>query len=323
MTTTTTMVTTASTAGTLEESHTQIMFTDDEPLDCDNAAKCLRQEEVVKDLLAKHHGSTKNPQVLAAINDLAALWKPQHESIGRSSLLEGEFLCHTLPEFPGRIKNSPPGVVQYTLGRLSFGIFQPRNLVCTVRSVRQSIQSRSGVKDSITGKNNRSKFQTFDYPICLDLTIHTANGVDLPAVMMHSGVCYESPAQRSKFPHRLNVTFKGSTLVPAKAVRQDPALLAVWTETFANAYSKAEAERGFLSKTMQSLLAWWFQMVLPNDEQAAGSADHSVGFEMKRSPRGHLDFLYLSDTLRITKGNRGTLVVVERMDSPTSQTTTM
>ena len=52
-------------------------------------------------------------------------------------------------------------------------------------------------------------------------------------------------------------------------------------------------------------------MTFPDDEEMAQSQDHSVHFEMKRAPRGHLDVLYLSDTTRVTKGNRGTLVVVE------------
>lgn len=258
----------------------------------------------MKSLLAKHHGSTKNPEVLEAIKVLASM-NPT-DKVAASPLLEGEFLCHTLPEFPGRIKNTPPGTVQYTLGRLSFNIFQPHHLVCTVRSVRQSIRSRTSVKDA-DGKTNRSKFQTFEYPICLDLTIHTEQG-DLPAMMYNSGVCYKEP----KDPQRLNVTFKGSTLVPSYEVRSDPQLLKVWQDTFRNAYTNADKERGVLSKALQWALKWWFQMVLPSDE-GVSAEDYSVSFHMERSPRGYLDVLYLSERLRVTRGNRGTLVVVERM----------
>ena len=265
----------------------------------------LDQEEEVKSLLAKHNGSTKNPEVLAAIQKLASMNPTSCAS--SSPLLEGEFLCHTLPEFPGRIKDSPPETVQYTLGRLSFGIFQPHHLVCTVRSVRQSIYARSAVKDAATGTTDRSKFQTFEYPICLDLTIHAPKG-DLQAIMYHGGVCYKAP----KDPQRLLVTFKGSTLMPAYSVRSDPSLLKIWKETFHNAYKNADEERGFWSKALQIALKWWFQMELPNDQVGE---DHSVNFQMKRSPRGHLDLLYLSERLRITKGNRGTLVVVERMET--------
>lgn len=271
----------------------------------ENSPGVLEQEEIVKSLLAKHHGSTKNAEVLAAIEKLSAMNPIKCAS--SSALLEGEFLCHTLPEFPGRIKDSPPDTIQYTLGRLSFNIFQPHNLVCTVRSVRQCIQSRNSLKDQATGEVNRSKFRTFEYPICLDLTIHAPKG-DLPAVMCHSGVFFKSP----KVPQRFSVAFKGSTLMPAYQVRSDPALLKVWKETFHNAYKNADKERGFWSKALRMAIKWWFDMELPSDDEVG--EDYSVNYQMKRSPRGHLDFLYLSERLRITRGNRGTLVVVERMD---------
>jgi PAP_fibrillin len=272
--------------------------------DEDHLQRLLDQEEVVKSLLAKYHGSTKHPEVMDAISLLSSM-NPS-ASATSCRFLEGEFLCHTLPEFPGRIKDSPPNTVQYTLGRLSFNVFQPHNLVCTVRSTRQSIHSRASVKDPTTGQTNPHKFQTFDYPISLDLTIHAPKG-DLPAILYHSGVCYQSP----KDPQRMDVVFKGSTLLPAQEVLNDPALLQIWKETFHNAYndSASTTNESSWNQALQWALQWWFQMELPHHVEQ----DYSVHFQMKRPPRGHLEFLYLSERLRITKGNRGTLVVVERM----------
>ena len=57
-------------------------------------------------------------------------------------------------------------------------------------------------------------------------------------------------------------------------------------------------------------------MTFPDDEEMEQSRDHSVHFEMKRAPKGHMDVLYLSDNTRITQGNRGTLVVVEPVSAP-------
>jgi PAP_fibrillin len=142
----------------------------------------------------------------------------------------------------------------------------------------------------------------------MDLTIHTPNG-DLPAVVSHDAVCYECPQQL----HRLKVTFKGSTLMPATQVLSNPILLNVWNQTFVGAYTKADKERHLLSKALKSMLTWWFQMELPTDDDAATRNDHSMQFRMKRAPRGYLDVLYMSETARITRGNRGTLVVVEPM----------
>jgi hypothetical protein len=101
--------------------------------------------------------------------------------------------------------------------------------------------------------------------------------------------------------------------MPTHDVLSNENLVETWESTFAGAYAKAKQQQNILSKTLQSMLRWWFQMTLPDDDEMARNHDHSVHFEMKRSPRGHLDVLYMSDKARITRGNRGTLVVVEPM----------
>jgi len=38
-----------------------------------------------------------------------------------------------------------------------------------------------------------------------------------------------------------------------------------------------------------------------------------VSFKMQRSPKGKLELLYLDEELRITRGERGTVLVCERL----------
>jgi hypothetical protein len=255
-------------------------------------------ETSLKKLLKHHHGSTKHKEVRQAIDGLTP-HNPTLTDPTSSPHWMGDFICHTIPEFPGRIHNEDPELIQYTLGRLSFGVFQPHNLVCTMRSVRQSIQLRRETK---TGA-----FQSFEYPVMIDLTIHTPTGKDLPAIVSHDAICYKCPKRHD----RVKVVFKGSTLMPSKEVLENESLLQVWMDTFQGAYAKAERERNILSRTLRGMMAWWFQMTFPDDEEMQRTRDHSVHFEMKRAPKGHLDVLYLSENTRITEGNRGTLVVVE------------
>ncbi len=45
--------------------------------------------------------------------------------------------------------------------------------------------------------------------------------------------------------------------------------------------------------------------------------DHKTGevsFKMKRSPKGKLELLYLDEELRITRGEKGTVLVCERQN---------
>ena len=135
----------------------------------------------------------------------------------------------------------------------------------------------------------------------------------LPCLVSHDAVCYECP----NHPHRMKVIFKGSTLMPSGIVLNDPTLLQVWMDTFEGAYHRAALERNILGKALRGFLTWWFQVThLPSDEEMKSASDKRVHFEMKRCPKGYLDILYMSDTTRITRGNRGTIVVVEPISLP-------
>jgi len=276
-------------------------------LDEENRLKAAKSKLMT--VLKQNLGSTKDPEVLVAIEELAALNPTKNAT--ESPFLLGEFYAHTSPDFPGRIKpeEGDEDVVKYTLGRLSFGIFQPRNLVCTVRSVRNSVIDKSNEENY--GSYQVDGQRTFVYPILIDLTIHTPKG-DLPATISHHALAYVLPDQ----PNRMGVTFRGGSLTPAYAVRSDPALMTIWEEVFDHAYTKAKEDQSFMSSVMMYIFRKVFQLSTPTDDDAKNDATHSVSFDMQRSPRGYLDILYLDEDIRISRGNRGTLVVTER-ESPT------
>ena len=257
-------------------------------------------KDQLKALLSKYNGSTKHPDVVKVIEELSTL-NPTPCNAAKSSLFLGEFYALTSPNFPGRIKpaEGQEDIVQYTLGRLSFNIFQPHKLVCTLRGVRNPVTTNQQPSDD----DDDSK-QTYSYPLFLDITIHTENG-DLPAILRNEAICYENP----DIPNRLMVSFTGGTLMPAEEVRKDPARLKLWAETFEGAYKKADEERSYVGRIFQYIIKLLLGLTLPSDDD---QLKHSFHFDMKRSPVGYLDVLYLDEDLRITKGNRGTVVVVER-----------
>ena len=275
-------------------------------------------KRVVKTLMKRHGGSTQHPRVNKILQKLETL-NPT-EQPAQSDLLLGDFVAHSSPDFPGRVRRCGKNkgrageeeVVQYTLGRLSFGIFQPCNLVCTVRAVRNSIE----VCDDKELQEECGGRRSYDYPIIMDLTIHAPEG-DLQAEIRHEAVCYEMPDNKK----RLGVTFLGGSLTPGYQVRSNPELMEQWKKTFTNAYKKADEERSYFGRVLLGMVKWWFKLSSPTDEDAEKSQFHSVRYEMKRRPKGHIDVLYLDEELRVTRGNRGTLIVVERMsysDTPDS-----
>ena len=46
--------------------------------------------------------------------------------------------------------------------------------------------------------------------------------------------------------------------------------------------------------------------------QSMNTETGEISFTMKRSPKGSLEVLYLDEELRITKGEKGTVLVFER-----------
>merc|ERR1712048_1005314 len=57
--------------------------------------------------------------------------------MGKSELRYGDWKILSAPEFPNKIENDE-NECRYTLGRLSFNMFEPKNTVCTLHGGRDS-----------------------------------------------------------------------------------------------------------------------------------------------------------------------------------------
>jgi hypothetical protein len=259
----------------------------------------MKVKERLKSLLAQHNGSTEHPDVVQTIEELSAL-NPTVDAAS-SPLFLGEFYALTSPNFPGRFapNKGQEDLVQYTLGRLSFNIFQPNKLVCTLRSVRNPVK----LNPPVEGRHGK---KVWSYPLILDISIHSLLGEDLPATLENEATSYKHAKQKGRFM----IAFSGGTLIPAKEVAMNPSKLKMWAQTFEGAYKKADEERSYIGRIFQYISKLLLGLTLPTDHSLLKNS--SVHFDLMRSPVGYLDVLYLDEDLRITKGNRGTLVVVER-----------
>ena len=276
----------------------------------------------LRSVLCKYNGCTKAKEVDKVVNELAKL-NPYPKDCARLDLFHGEYYTLTAPTFPGRVKPincdiNQKEIVQYTLGRLSFNIFQPNDLVCTVKSIRNPIRPLSNTTSIMTeSKDNNdgtdAAAKSFSYNIIVDITIHTPDG-DLGATLINRGNCRESDGVNN----RIMCTFTGGTLVPSLAVNNDTKMLKLWGKTFAKAYGKADKERSYFGWIYQYFLKLFLGLNMPIDvENSDGDSicENVFHFDIKRPPKGYFDVLYLDHDFRITKGNRGTICVLERSAS--------
>lgn len=103
---------------------------------------------------------------------------------------------------------------------------------------------------------------------------------------------------------RLEVWFTGGNLKPA--LDTDAATRKQWIETFGSAQKEKTPDMG----TMFSNFLGGLMMGLKPPEGV--DRDGTQSFEMTRPAHGYTDILYIDDRLRVTKGNRGSIVVVTR-----------
>ncbi|MEM8672493.1 MAG: PAP/fibrillin family protein [Cyanobacteria bacterium P01_G01_bin.67] len=99
--------------------------------------------------------------------------------------------------------------------------------------------------------------------------------------------------------------FTGGELTPLAA--QDPEQIKQWLDVFG---SNATTSQVVL---LDRLKFWLLQKLLGMGQ--ASVIDPRSGtrtFAIKKSPKGRLQLLYLDEELRITKGNRGTILVCQR-----------
>lgn len=279
---------------------------------------CQSLKAELKLLLSKHNGCTKSKEVVELVEKLSAI-NPVPTNCSNSIHWIGDYYTLSAPSFPGRIVNDKTSLPQFTLGRLSFNVFQPNNLVCSIKSIRNPITVCNGNSDDESRGGT-----TFTYDIILDLIIHTPsdedsnndqhNGIqdsDIEAIMHNTAICYPSP----DIDNRIMVTFTGSSLTPKN--KNDKAMGLKWNKNFANAYRKADVERTVFGRLLRGGLKWFLGMTFPSDADSSDE-EHVFSFEMKKPMTGYLDILYLDEDVRITKGNRGTIVVADRIKESTT-----
>ena len=101
---------------------------------------------------------------------------------------------------------------------------------------------------------------------------------------------------------RMSVKFDGGCLKPADGKVSD-----AWRATFSDLPSNADL-------TLPERFQLWVAKRLFG--LSRGAADGTQEYKMPKAPEGYLDILFLDEELRVTRGNRGSIVIAERCAVP-------
>ncbi len=237
-------------------------------------------KDALRNALIQHSGDTKHEAVVDAISILTRL-NPTPAPARNIQLRDGNWLLINAPNFPGgqRLEN---GTHLYSLGRIAFNMFQPKDLLIKIDRVMQPILPIP-----------HSSQRTHD----IQVEFTTVNeAIPLQGIVNNLGVCEPSTDDT------IQVQFTGGNLAPK--LETD---LQAWKATFGNQSNLSQST--LKEKLMNLFLKWMFGLTAPKGmNQDTGE----VAFTMKRSPKGKLQILYLDESLRITKGEKGTVLVCER-----------
>ncbi len=232
----------------------------------------------LREVLKKYDGDAKNPAVMKVINQLADFQSSKY----KEKLLDGNWLLISAPSFPQGEKLAD-GKFSYTLGRLAFNMFKPTGLKLVIDQVYQPVFPI-----------NHTEQRTHD--IVVEFTTIDNNYPQVKGIVRNLGVC------ESGENNNIKVKFTGGTLEP-----QENTDIRIWQEIFSN--QKIVEKQSLKDKLSFLFLKFMFGLV-PN--QGMDRETGKIFFEMKRSPQGSLEILYLDEELRITWGEKGTILVCER-----------
>ena len=172
------------------------------------------------------------------------------------------------------VSEGTPSEILTTLGRLAFNAYHPVALQCAVTNVFQPIVHNEG---------------DISYDIDISFTAEPdPSGPALRGRIIHHAVATFS----HDFPSRLLISFVAGTMFPA----DDNEDLDLWLNTFQGQKRSKKCE-----------------VITDLHVPGSMSDDGRLNYVVKRPLVGHLDVLFVDDELRITKGNMGSVVVVERL----------
>lgn len=252
--------------------------------DTDTITQRTTAKAALKTALATHNGDTKHPVVVDAIAYLASL-NPTPNPAQDRALLEGNWLLISAPNFPGRLEDEVHRYV-YTLGRLAFNKFQPVNLRVALERVSQPVFA--------TGTENE-----YSHDIVVEFKIIDEDFPELKGIVKNLAVC------SSVDEDTVQVEFTGGELIPVADRNSEQ--ISQWLKIF-----DSEGELSQIS-LLDRLKFWWIETMFGIGKVSA--IDPNTGkqsFAIDKSPKGRLKLLYLDEELRITKGNKETVLVCQR-----------
>lgn len=258
------------------------------------------------DALLQHYSSTLSSALLS------------------SQTLDGMWLQLSKPTYFGCLGENEDGDPLYTLGRMSFDMFSPTNIICSIQGNFNPIEAvgeaeRKMILQAVPKslreevENNNSTIRT--YHIVTAFTIEPGYALqafpDAPnkdvkrpikGIMTTYGYSLPDP----NVPNRHSIWFTGGKLQP----NNDPADIKAWLDLF----TLHPPKHTFGEKAKLLAVKLLMGATVPDGMDKSGM----MNFAFTRPIGGHgvayVDVIYMDGTVRVVRGHRGTTMAFSRLN---------
>jgi hypothetical protein len=226
---------------------------------------------------------------------------------------DGDWQMKTVPNFPGIRGHNEEGESLYTMGRLTYNMIKPGNMIVSMQKVTQHVHKLSidpahldsegavilppFIPKSLRGEVEEDASELRSYRTDVHFTLED-NGIK--GVLQMDGYTLPNPSEDNRY----TIWFTGGRCYALNG--QDAKQ---WRDVFGTELPKL--------KMLERFKLWMAKMFMGAEPSEGMLEDGSLTYLLKKPIGGHKtayqQVIYLDDDTRITRGNRGTIVAVARM----------
>ena len=237
--------------------------------------------------------------------------------------IEDTWLTLSKPSYFGCLGENDSGDPMYTMGRMSFDMFSPTNLVCSLQGNFNPVEivndeDRKDLLDRVPKslreevESGKTVLRTYHIVAAFTIEPASASFPDAPNKDVHRPIrgimtTYGYSLPDPKVENRHSIWFTGGKIEPNNS-EQD---IFAWKRLFALHPPK----HSFGEKAKLLAVKLLMGATVPEKMDEDGSMSYAFTRPLGGHGMAYVDVVYLDETLRIVKGHRGTIMVFSRLPS--------
>ena len=283
----------------------------------------IARDEVLHSL-AVTQGDVNSPKFIKSLDPLLQYFS-QTEVDGQphavKETMDGMWLTLSKPSFFSSMGENDNGDPMYTLGRMSFDMFSPTNLVCSLQGNFNPVEVVTDderkkmlecVPKALREEVESGKTELRTYHIVTAFTIEPASAAfpnspnkdvrrPIKGIMTTYGYCLPDP----------NVMNRHSIWITGGRIESNnnPSDISDWHRLF----SLHPPKHSFGEKAKLLAVKLLMGATVPESINKDGSMEYTFTRPIGGHGIAYVDLVYLDETLRIVRGHRGTIFVFSRL----------